>query len=58
VNLVCYPATAAGVTTTLLAPVLFEFRGRIEFCWVDGDDFELGTTGAAVEDLSNFDVVV
>ena len=48
----------SGVAVTLLAPVLFEFRGRVEFRRVDGDDFQLGTTGATVDDLSDFEVVV
>ena len=42
----------------LFAPVFFEFRGWFENRWVDSDYFEFGTTGATVDDLSDFDIVV
>jgi len=43
---------------SLLAPVLFEFGGRIEFDGIRRDDLEFGTTGRTVDDLSSFQVVV
>ena len=42
----------------LFAPVFFELGGWFEHRWVDRDYFEFGTTGATVDDLSDFDIVV
>jgi len=43
---------------SLLAPVLFEFRGGIQFDGIDADDFEFGTAGGTVDDLSHFQILV
>jgi len=44
--------------TKLLSPVFFQLWGWFEDWRVDGDDFQFGTAGATVDDLSYFQIVV
>jgi hypothetical protein len=55
---VTYGAERRATANTSLTPVLFELGRAVELDGVGADDFQFGTAGGTVNDLSDFEVVV